>query len=95
MEKEEAVKLYNSKFWETMSYRERATFQLFENLLCMPFEIFHEAIEKSLKRPVYTHELGLNVEGLRKELMGEQPVPTLQDILELIPKNKRIVVSPL
>lgn len=92
MEKEEAVKLYNNKFWETMTYRERATFQLFESLLCMPFEIFHEAMEKSLKRPVYIHEFGFNIEGLRKELMGEQPAPTLQDILELIPKDKLIII---
>ena len=48
MEKDQAIKLGESKFWETMSFKERALFQFFEPLLCMPFDIFHEAIEKTL-----------------------------------------------
>lgn len=66
MRKEDAIALSESKFWETMSYRDRAMFQMFEPLLCMPFDVFHEAVEKTLSRPVFTHEFGLNTEGLRK-----------------------------
>ena len=66
MTKEEAIALHDSKFYETMSYKERAMFQMFEPLLCMPFSVFHEAVEKTLGRPVWTHEfLGDN---LKKEL---------------------------
>lgn len=54
--KEQAIKLAESKFWESMSYREIAEFQLNTECLCMPFEIFHEVIEKTLDRPVGTHE---------------------------------------
>lgn len=92
MDKEHAIKLYESKFWEPMTYRERAMFQMFEPLLCMPFGVFHEAIEKALGRPVFTHEFGLNHEGLKKELIGEAPAPSMEDIINLIPEDKRIVL---
>lgn len=92
MTKKEAKELYDSKFWENMSFRKRAEFQLFTNLLCMPFSIFHEAVEKTLGRPVYTSEFGLNVEGLRKEILGEQPKPSLEEIINLIPKEKRVII---
>ena len=92
MTKEEAGQLYKSKFWEDMIYEEQAKFQMFEPLLCMPFDVFHEAVEKTLKRPVYTHEFGLNWKGLQKELMGESSSPTMEEILNLIPANKRIIV---
>lgn len=92
MTEEKAIALHESRFWETMSYREKAMFQLFEERLCMPFDVFHEAIEKTLGRPVFTHEFGLNVEGLRREIMGEAPAPTLEEIINLIPAEKRIIV---
>lgn len=90
--REQAVALHDSRFWESMTFRERAEFQMNTDLLCMPFGIFHEAIEKTLGRPVYTHEFGLNVEGLRAELRGERPAPTLQEILDLIPAENRVIV---
>lgn len=93
MTEEQAVKLYESKFWEKLGYKERAKFQLFEPRLCMPFDVFHEAIEKTLGRPVYTHEFGMNWKGLQKELMGEIPSPSLEDIINLIPEDKRIIVT--
>ena len=90
---DEAKELFKSEFWKTMSYREKAFFQFFTKRLCMPFDIFHEAIEKTLGRPVYTHELGLNYEGLKQELLGQSEKPTLQEIIDLIPKEKRIIIS--
>lgn len=93
MTKEKALKLYNSKFWETMSHKERAMFQFFEPRLCMPFSVFHEAMEKTLGRGVYTHEFGMNYEGLKKELLGEKAAPTLEEIINLIPEDKRIIVT--
>ncbi len=92
MNKEQAIKLYNSKFWEPMSYKDRAIFQLWEDKLCMPFNVFHEAIEKALGRPVFTHEFGLNRDGLKKELLGEAPTPSFEDIINLIPEDKRLIV---
>jgi hypothetical protein len=92
MTKEEAIKLAESKFWEKMSYREIATFQLYEDRLCMPFSVFHEAMEKVLERPVYSHEFGLNREALKRELSGLFPAPTLEEIMNMIPEEKRIVL---
>lgn len=92
MTKEEAIKLYESKFWEPMSFDERAMFQLWEDKLCMPFDVFHEAIEKALKRPVWTHELAMSRDGLKEELLGLRPAPSVQDIFNLIPEDKRILV---
>lgn len=92
MTQEQAIKLHDSKFWESMTYRQRAEFQLFEERLCMPFTVFHEALEKTLGRPVYTHEFAYFLDGLKKELMGERPAPSLGEIIEMIPADKRIVV---
>jgi len=43
-------------------------FQLFQDCLAIPFDRFHAAIEKVLKRPVYTHEF----RGLRVQHSGKQ-----------------------
>jgi hypothetical protein len=93
MTKDAAVALYDSGFWKQMSHEEIAKFQIMEDRLCMPFEAFHEAIEKTLGRPVFTHEFGLNREGLIKELFHGAPAPTLEDIVNLIPEEKRILIS--
>lgn len=90
MTKEEAIKLYDSAFWEHLTYRQRAAFQFKEELLCMPFGVFHEAVEKSLGRPVWSHEFAS--ERLKKEFYGETTPPTFQEIMDLIPAEKRIVV---
>lgn len=91
MTREQAIKLAESKFWENMELKDIAKFQLFEEKLCMPFGVFHNAIEKTLDRPVFTHEFGLNVEDLKKELLKEKPMPTIEEIINLIPKDKQII----
>lgn len=93
MDKEHALKLVESKFWEKMSAKDIAKFQLFERRLCMPFDVFHKAVEEALGRSVWTHEFGLNVKGLQKEIMGKQPAPTMDEIIDLIPPEKRIIIQ--
>jgi hypothetical protein len=90
--KEQAIALAESKFWEPMTMRQRAEFQISQDRLCMPFSVYHEAMTEALGRPVYTHEFAFR-DLLRKELLGELPKPTMQQIIELIPENKRIVVQ--
>jgi hypothetical protein len=92
MEREQAIALSESKFWEPMSFRERAVFQINEHRLCMPFEVFHEAVEKTLGRPVFTHEFGLNYEGLKNEINNGGPSPTMEEIINMIPEDKRVIV---
>lgn len=56
MTKEEAIRLASTKFWESMTPFAIAEFQLKEERLCMPFAVFHKAVEIALGRPVFTHE---------------------------------------
>ena len=91
--KEQAVAFCDQKLWEDMSDRERTEFQMEQDRLCMPFDVFHAAIEKTLGRPVFTHEFGLNREGLRKELRGERPAPTFEEIVGMIPKEKLVIIG--
>ena len=91
--KEQAIAFCENKCYEEMNYRQRAEFQIEQELLCMPFNVFQEAIEKCLGRPVYTHEFGFNIDGLRKELYGEKEPPTFEEICALIPKEKLVVIK--
>ncbi len=90
--KKQSMAYYDNKLWEAMTLRERAEFQIMQDRLCMPFHVFHEAVEKTLERPVYTHEFGLNRDCLTKELFEGKESPTLQEIIELIPAEKRVLV---
>lgn len=90
MTTEEAIELGNNKFYEYLSDWECAVFQLFTDFLCIPFAVFHGSVEKALGRPVYTHEFGLNVEGMRLEVMKLTEPPSLVDIVNMLPQDKLI-----
>jgi len=89
--KQQAIEMCQSNWWEGMSDRDVATFQMHNRLLCMPFDIFQATMERVLDRPVMTHEFA-DWEGMRQELMGERPAPTLEEIVGLISIDKRIVI---
>jgi len=91
--KDQAIAFAKDGLWKELSYRQRATFQTEQNLLCMPFDIYHEAMEKTLGRSVFTNELGLNRDGLRAELNGDVEAPTLEEILNMIPEEKRVIIT--
>lgn len=91
--REAAISIYESQWWKGKTHRQIVEFQLFTAELCCPFAIFHEAVEKSLGRPVFTHEFGLNYDGICKEFLGEAEAPTLQQIMDLIPADKRVVIT--
>lgn len=91
--KEKAVELFNSNWWVGKTHKEIAVFQMFTPELCCPFDVFHEAVEKSLNRPVFTHEFGINPHGIASELMEGKPAPTFDEILSLIPSIKRVLVA--
>lgn len=90
--KEEAIALYDAHAWKEWTPRVRAEFQLIEDRLCMPFQVFHESIEEVLGRPVYTHEFATNRQGLIDELLHGGEAPTLTDIVGMLPQDKRIIV---
>lgn len=90
--KEQAIELAKNEAWKEMTFRQRAEFQILQRLLCMPFDVFYEAVEKTLDRPVYTHEFGsVGHEGLMAELFQGKEPPSLQEIIEMIPAEKRII----
>lgn len=90
--REAAIKLYGSKWWEGKDMRDVVKFQLFTQELSMPFDIFYEMLEKTLHRPIFTHELACNFDGIVMEFLGEKDAPTLDEIIDVIPDGKRIVI---
>lgn len=91
--RENAIKLHDSSWWTGLEPRVIAEFQFFTEELCVPFGVFHEAIEKTLGRPVWTHEFVLNWDGIAAELRGEKSAPTMDEIMSLIPAEKRIIIA--
>ena len=89
---EQAIAFCENKCYEGMSYRQIAEFQMEQDRLCMPFDVFHKAIEKTFGRPVFTHEFAFR-EELRKELYGEKEPPTFEEICAWIPKEKLILIK--
>lgn len=89
--REAAIELAESKWWENVSPKYAVKFQLFTKELCMPFDVFHQKIEDVLGRSVYTHEFGMNFDGIIQEFLGESDAPTLKQIIELIPEDKTVI----
>jgi hypothetical protein len=83
----------SASLYAEWSDKQKVRFQLFQHRLCMPLDMFHGAIEKVLSRPVYTHEFGLNYVGLQQEFLGIKNAPTLEEIIDLIPEEKRIIIQ--
>lgn len=90
--KEQAIAFGENKLYEEMTLQQIAEFQLAQKRLCVPFDLYHEAVEKALGRPVFSHELGMNQEGLLKELYGEKKPPTLEEVMSLISEEKLVTV---
>lgn len=89
----EAIAIHDSKAWEAWTPMQRAAFQMVQDRLCMPFTVFHQSVEAALGRSVWTHEFGLNREGLQRELAGQKSAPSMDEIIGLIPADKLVVVA--
>lgn len=90
--REQAIAFGENKLYESLSDREKVSLQLFQRKLCMPFDVFHEAIENVLGRPVWTHEFAF-IENLQKEFLGEKEPPTMDEIMALLPNDKIILIG--
>lgn len=69
---EQSREYYEREEWEDLTDRERAEFQLLQKRLCMPWRIFHEAMETTIGRSITIPEFARNYEGLVEELFGER-----------------------
>jgi hypothetical protein len=96
MTKEQAIALAESKWWEGKSARDIAMFQIFaaDCIMCMPFDLLLKAVSEALGRPVFNVEFtSKGVERLKTELLTGGPAPTMDDILALIPEEKRVILA--
>jgi hypothetical protein len=84
MTREEAIAKAETGWWKNATPREIVAFQLYEDLLCMPFGDFHGAVESALGRSVWTHEFA-GREHLQREFESGQretlnPLETLERV---------------
>ena len=89
---EQAIALAQSGEWKDWTDEEIVKFQLFQDRLCMDFSRFHRAVEAVLGRPVYTHEFAFR-DRIIDEYQKERSAPTFEEICNLIPAEKRIVIG--
>lgn len=87
----EAVEFYDSGKWKAMTDKDLVALQLFQERLCVPWGVFHEAIGKVLGRPIWTHEF-TKIELIREEYLGKREKPTLDEIISQLPQEKVILV---
>jgi hypothetical protein len=90
--KEQALTLHESNAWKQWHDNKLVWFQLNQDLLCVGWPEFREAIETVLGRGVHTHEFGLNRQGLINEFIGHVSPPTMDDIIAMIPGDKELIV---
>ena len=64
---EQMEKFGDNRWWLSEDKRVLGYYQLMNPILLVSFDKFHEALEFLLGRPVWTHEMGLNYEGLKAE----------------------------
>ena len=52
--------------WKGWALDRLGAFQLFQDHLCMPWDVAYEAMKAALGRPIWTHEFA-DIESLREE----------------------------
>lgn len=85
--KEEAIAIYAVEDWKGWDAETIVKLQLFQDHLCVPFDVFHKAMEEILDRPVWIHEFVI----LRAEYLKTKP--SFEEIVSLIPPDKLIIVT--
>lgn len=93
MTQPEALKYAESGKWKDLSDFEKAGLGLYNQFLPLEFSEFHRALSVVLDRDVYTHEFGLNWPGLIDEYEGKCGNPTIEQVIDLLPKDKTIIIS--
>ncbi|HNG14055.1 MAG TPA: hypothetical protein PL173_13300 [Saprospiraceae bacterium] len=56
--KEEAIAFHDSRQWESMTYEELFYFQVVQDKLCIPLDLYKRAAEATLCRPIMSIEIG-------------------------------------
>ena len=94
LNKEQAIAFFDSGVWIEWTDEQIFRFQLFQDRLCVEWSRFHKAAETVLGRPVFTHEFASsNRNNITEEYLGVREAPTMDEIVNLIPENKRLVIG--
>lgn len=88
---QQAIALAESGEWKSWTSEQIVRFQLFQDRLGVGFTRFHKAIEEVLGRSVFTHEFAYRDE-LIKEYLGCKDAPSLDEIINLLPEEKRLII---
>ena len=89
--KKQAFDIAESGIWKDMTDEQIVKMQLYQRRLCMPFGRFHGAMEKVLGRPIFTHEF-VGVDRLKQEYEGTRKAPDIEEIMDMIPVDKKIII---
>lgn len=93
LSKDQALAIAESGVWKNWNSEDVVRFQLFQKRLCMDFSRFHEAVNAVFGRPVFTHEFASsNIDNIINEYLDKTQAPTFDEIINLIPAEKRIII---
>ncbi len=91
---QQAINFANSEEWKEWTDEQIVRLQLFQKRLCVPFSRFQEAMTKVLGRSIWTHEFTTsNHDNLVQEYLGTKPAPSFEEIVNLIPEEKRVILN--
>ena len=70
---DEAIAFAETGAWRYMGDRGRACFQIEQNRLCMPWEVFRGSVDKALGRSVPTIDFHLGLDRIKAQLRASLP----------------------
>lgn len=79
---DEAKELAITEWWKHSNPISISTFQLTQEFLCCPFELYKESLSRVLDRTVFQYELA-KPDLLIAEIKGNKETPSLFDLLDL------------
>ena len=88
MTKEEAIKIYETGWWEEIDLKIVVSFQLLSDRICMDFDDFLTGLNEVLGRVVNVHELYTKTK-LLDEIYGIGNHPTHEELIKQIPKLQK------
>lgn len=92
MTEEQAIAFYDSRAWSELNSLQRSRLQLGQDYLCMPVNVFRDALDEALGRPVWSQEIRTqNRSTLIDELNGKAQPPDMRQIMALLPSDKNFI----
>jgi hypothetical protein len=88
--KKTKAKYGKNHWWASKDPKELFWGQINEPILIIDFGKFHEAAEKALGRPVWSHEFA-RPDVLIQEYQGKIPKANFADVMDKIPEGKKII----